>query len=141
MFVDRTTFERRIAAGGFLEHAEFLGNLYGTPVPEPPPGRDLILEIDVQGARQVLATHPEVVLVFLEAPSPEEQEARLRRRGDPEEKVAQRLAKAAEEASAGAELGATVIVNHEVGRTADEIYETIQRARRGGMVGERPARS
>lgn len=126
-FVDRATFEARIAAGGFLEHAEFLGNYYGTPTPEPPPGRHLILEIDVQGARQVVQQYAEVVLIFLEAPSVAEQEARLRGRGDPPDRVAQRLAKAREEADAGAELGAIPIVNIEVDRTAREIYAVIRR--------------
>jgi guanylate kinase len=121
VFVSREAFEQRIEAKGFLEYAEFLGNYYGTPTPEAVGDKDLILEIDVQGARQV----PDPVLIFLEAPSPEEQRARLERRGDPPDKVAQRLAKAAEEASAGAELGATVIVNNKVSDTAEAIYEVI----------------
>lgn len=129
VFVDRQTFEAKLADGGFLEHAEFLGNYYGTPVPVAPPGQDLILEIDVQGARQVVALDSDALLIFLEAPSVAEQEARLRRRGDPTDKVAQRLAKAREEADAGAELGAVRIVNVEVGQCADDIYQAIVAAR------------
>ncbi len=129
VFVERAAFEAKIAEEGFLEYAEFLGNYYGTPVPSPPEGRDLILEIDVQGARQVVELDDRALLIFLEAPSVEEQEARLRRRGDPPEKVAQRLAKAREEADAGAELGAIPIVNVDVGQCADDIYRVILEAR------------
>ncbi len=129
VFVDEAAFRQRIAAGGFLEHAEFLGNLYGTPTPEPPQGHDLILEIDVQGARQVVAQNPRAVLIFLEAPSSAEQEARLRRRGDPDHKVAERLAKAREEADAGTELGAHVLTNVDIAQCAEDIYQVIQRSR------------
>ncbi|MFT7597253.1 MAG: guanylate kinase [Acidimicrobiales bacterium] len=129
MFVTREAFEERIEINGFLEYAEFLGNLYGTPTPEAPLGRDLVLEIDVQGARQVMAQNPGSLLIFLEAPSAAEQEDRLRRRGDPEDKVAQRLAKAREEADAGAELGAHRITNEDVDNCADEIYQVIMTAR------------
>jgi guanylate kinase len=131
VFVDRETFERRISDGGFLEYAEFLGHLYGTPHPEPPPGRDIILEIDVQGARQVLRRHPDALLIFLLAPSPEEQEARLRGRGDPATKVRQRLAKAAEEADAGRELGASIVVNTHIDSTVEDMWTEIEKARAG----------
>jgi guanylate kinase len=129
VFVDKATFEARIAEGGFLEYAQFLDNYYGTPIPNPPPGRDIILEIDVQGARQVLKSHPDALLIFLQAPSPEEQEARLRRRGDPPEKVRQRLAKAAEEADAGRELGASIIINHRIETTVEDMWTEIEKAR------------
>lgn len=129
-FVTREQFLQKIKQNGFLEYAEFLGNYYGTPLPTAPPGHDLILEIDVQGARQIVARNITAVLIFLEAPSVAEQEARLRGRGDPPEKVSERLAKAREEANAGAELGAIPIVNVTIEDTVNEIYQTILDARR-----------
>ena len=135
VFVDRDTFEAKIAEGGFLEYTEFLDNYYGTPVPSAPPGRDLILEIDVQGARQVVALDPAALLIFLEAPSVAEQEARLYRRGDPPDKVAQRLAKAREEADVGVELGAIRIVNVDIAQCAEDIYRAIVKARTGADAG------
>ncbi len=129
VFVTEDAFRSRISEGGFLEWAEFLGNFYGTPTPAAPPGRDLVLEIDVQGARQVVAENPDAVLIFLEAPSVAEQEARLLRRGDPEDKVVQRLAKAREEADAGIELGAHRLTNVEVEQCAADIFEIIEAAR------------
>ncbi len=129
IFVSREDFEARIEADGFLEYATFLDNYYGTPTLDSPVDRDVILEIDVQGARQVLSRDPEAVLIFLQAPDPEEQEARLRRRGDPEHKVEQRLAKAAEERDAGLELGAHVIVNHNIGDSVEAMWAVIEKAR------------
>ncbi len=132
--MSRPEFEAKIEAGGFLEYAEFLDNYYGTPLPDAPTGRDIVLEIDVQGARQVVARDIEALLIFLMAPSPEEQEARLRHRGDPPEKVRQRLAKAAEEADAGRELGATVIVNVDIDQTVLDMWTAIEKARAGRGV-------
>jgi guanylate kinase len=131
VFVTRDEFEERLAAGGFLEYAEFLDNYYGTPIPNAPEGRDIVLEIDVQGARQVLRPHPDALLIFLMAPSAEEQEARLRRRGDPPDKVRQRLEKAAEEADAGRELGAAIIVNENIDDTVEDMWTVIEKARAG----------
>lgn len=131
VFVPREQFEERLADGGFLEHAEFLDHLYGTPTPEAPADRDIVLEIDVQGARQVLETHPDALLIFLVAPSAAEQEARLRRRGDPPDKVRQRLDKAAEEADAGRELGASIIVNENIVETVEDMWTVIEKARAG----------
>jgi guanylate kinase len=115
-----------------LEWAEFLGHLYGSPLPEAPPGRDVVLEIEVQGARQVAARDPSALLVFVVPPSPEEQARRLRRRGDPESEVAARLAKAAEEAAAADELGAVQVVNDDLERAVGEIHSLIVDARAQG---------
>ncbi len=136
VFVDRERFLREVAREGFLEWAEFLGNLYGTPVPSPPPGCDTLLEIEVQGARQVHERDPTALLIFVVPPSPEEQRRRLEGRGDPEHLIAQRLAKAADEAAAAGELGAAVVVNDDLDRAVDEMVGLIAAARaerrRGG---------
>ncbi len=129
VFATVEEFEKRLADDGFLEHAEFLGNYYGTPALDNTDGRDVILEIDVQGARQVVDKEPDAVLIFLQAPSESEQQARLRRRGDPEEKVAQRVQKAAQEADAGRELGAQIITNYDIDETVELMWAVIEKAR------------
>lgn len=123
-------FQAHVDRGGFLEHAEFLGNRYGTPMPEAPPDKDLVLEIEVQGARQVKGTNPDALFIFVQPPSPEEQERRLRGRGDPEDIVQKRLAKAAEEAHAAAELGAIEVVNDDLDAAVREIAGIIGAHRR-----------
>ena len=129
-FVSRDEFEDRIAAGGFLEWAPFLDYLQGTPVPEAPEGQDVVLEIDVQGARQVLAQHPDALLLFIDAPSRVEQRRRLELRGDSPERVQQRLAIAESEASAAAELGMRPIVNDDLTEALAELAEAIETHRR-----------
>ena len=80
VFVTPEEFEARIDTDGFLEWTSFLGNYYGTPTPEPEPERDIVLEIEVDGARQVKQSHPDAVLVFVLPPSRLEQQRRLRGR-------------------------------------------------------------
>ena len=130
VFVSRSAFEQHLAAGGFLEHAEFLGNLYGTPKPEALPGCDLLLEIDVQGATQVVQLYPEALLIFIEAPSRAAQEARLRHRGDAEPIIQARLDKAEAETDRSKELGAQVVINDDVERATAEVLALIEANRR-----------
>jgi len=122
-FVDRPRFLTRAAEGGFLEWAELAANheLYGTPWPDPPPGRDVVLEIDVQGAAQVVRRHPDAVVVLVVAPSPEEQAARMRKRGDDEDHIESRLALGHEEEERGRGLAAHVVVNDDLDRAVDEL--------------------
>lgn len=128
VFVDRPTFEAAIAEGRFLEHAEFLGNLYGTPWPEAD-GHDVVLEIEVQGAAQVLERIPDALLILLEPPSPEVQAARMEARGDRPEQVAERVAVGAVEVAEGRRLGALTVVNDELHRTVAEVRALIDARR------------
>jgi guanylate kinase len=129
VFTDPETFERRIAAGGFLEWTEFLGNFYGTPLPNPPPGADVVLEIEVDGASQVKAIRPDALLIFVLPPSREEQERRLRSRGDDAERVISRLRKADDEEPVGLKLADHVVVNDDLETTIDEMLRIIGAAR------------
>ena len=130
VFTDAATFERRIEDGGFLEWTEFLGNYYGTPTPEPRPGTDVVvLEIEVDGARQVKAVRPDAVLIFVLPPSREEQERRLRERGDRDDRVFARLRKAEEEEPVGMAIADHVVVNDELHDTIAEMLTIIDAAR------------
>jgi guanylate kinase len=130
-FVDRKTFLARVADGGFVEYTEFPGNgcLYGTPTLEAPPGKDILLEIEIKGAQQVKARHPEAVMVLIVAPSTEDQEARMRARGDSEAEIAERLAISREEERTGRAVADAVVVNDEVDRAAREVASILARYR------------
>ncbi|MGH3888827.1 MAG: guanylate kinase [Pseudonocardiaceae bacterium] len=124
-YVDRATFARMIQRGEFLEHAEYAGNLYGTPAAPIrealAAGRSTLLEIEVQGARQVRAAMTGALLVMLVPPSWEVLYTRLSDRGteDPTERE-RRLRVAREELDAVGEFDAT-IVNDDVRRAAQEL--------------------
>lgn len=128
-FTDRASFERRIADGGFLEWTEFLGSYYGTPLPEPVPGADVVLEIEVDGAQQVKAVRPDALLIFVLPPTRAEQERRLRGRGDDAERVVARLRKAEDEEPIGRRLADHVVVNDDLAATVDDMLAIIARAR------------
>ena len=101
-YITREEFLSRIDSGDMLEYTEYCGNFYGTPLKEAEEvmqsGKNLILEIEVEGARNVKAKYPDAVLVLLLPPSYSEQEARLRGRGtETEDKILLRLARAKEE--------------------------------------------
>ncbi len=125
-FVDRAAFEAAVTAGGFLEWVEFLDYLQGTPVPDPPEGADVVLEIDVRGGRQVRELAPDAVLVFVDAPSPEHQRKRLENRGDDAATVARRMAKTAAERAEAVEMGYEIVVNDEVSRAVQAIESLIE---------------
>ncbi len=128
-FVDRPTFERHVAEGGLLEWTEYLGELYGTPVITAPPGRDAVLVIEVDGASQVLAKHPDALVILIVPPSPEVQAARLRARGDSEERVQQRVAHGVIEQEIGRRLARYVVVNDDLSRAVDEVAGILRRHR------------
>jgi guanylate kinase len=121
-FVDDATFDDLVASGALLEHATFAGNRYGTPR-RPIQGRlaaglPALLEVELQGARQVRAAMPDALLVFLAPPSWEELVARLTGRGtEAPEEVARRLAAAEVELAAVAEFD-EVVVNSTVEEAA-----------------------
>jgi guanylate kinase len=98
-YVSREEFQQRLAAGEFLEHAEVFGHYYGThrgAVDEArAQGRDVVLDIDVQGARQLKSKLPDAVTIFILAPSRAELERRLRARAEDSEETIQRRLKAA----------------------------------------------
>ena len=124
-FIDRSGFEKLIAADEFIEHANVFGNLYGTrrSVVEAAlaEGRDLILEIDWQGATQVREKLPEAVQIFILPPSRAELEARLRKRGsDTEEVIARRLEESVLEMSHWRDFD-FVIVNRDFDRALSEL--------------------
>jgi guanylate kinase len=133
VYVDTDAFMRRVAENGFLEWAEFLGHLYGTPTPNPPLGCDVLLEIDIQGARQVLAKRPGATVVLLVPPSAEVQERRLEARGDPAAHVALRIETGHEEVLQARQLAEHEVVNDDVERATTEvagIVEAVRSARR-----------
>lgn len=132
VFTTSETFEQRITQGGFLEWTEFLGNYYGTPRPDQlddPEAPDIVLEIELDGAQQVKQQYPEAVLIFVLPPSREEQERRLRGRGDPGDKVQARLRKAEIEERIGRQEADYVVVNDDLERTIDEMLTIIDRER------------
>lgn len=132
-FVSRENFEAMIARDEFLEYAEVFGNYYGThrEVVErgQTEGRDVILDIDVQGARQLRRKIPDAISIFILAPSREELAKRLRARSeDSEETIARRLAGAAKEIEDFAQYD-YVLVNEDVA-TASDLLHAIVKAER-----------
>jgi guanylate kinase len=123
-FLSQDDFDRRVAAGEFVEHAEYAGNRYGTLKSElKRPARGIVLEIDVQGARQVRERLPEAKLIFIEPPSFEDLEARLAGRGsDRPEQIERRLAAARDELAAAGEFDHRV-VNDDLQRALQELGE------------------
>ena len=133
-FLSKEQFQSMYEDGQLLEHAEYAGNFYGTPrgpVEEKLlSGFDVIMDIDVQGARQVKEKMPEAVLIFVAPPSMEELEVRLRGRStESEEKILCRLETARVELNM-ANMYDKVIINDIVSRAADEMIEIMDNSHR-----------
>lgn len=131
-FVTRRDFKERVAAGDMLEYAEFAGNLYGTPRAEVlralASGATVMLEIDLEGARQVKRGVPESLTVFMEPPSMFELASRLRSRGTEDaESVDRRLRVAEKELAAAGEFDAR-LVNTDVSETARALLDLLDGA-------------
>ncbi len=130
-FVSAAEFQRNIDEGGFLEWAEFVGNRYGTPKSYVEKlrneGKNVILEIEVEGAKQVLRQFPgdELTSIFLIPPSFEELEMRIRhRRSEPEAIIQERLNKARREMNLKYQYR-FIVLNDDVDRAAAEIIDII----------------
>jgi guanylate kinase len=124
-FLERGAFEAQVASGGFLEWAEFAGNFYGTPraavQQRLDAGQTVLLEIELEGARQVRRSFPAGFQVLLRPPSFAELERRIRGRGsESEEAIRRRLERAREELQAEAEFDA-VVVNDDLERALGEL--------------------
>jgi guanylate kinase len=129
-FLTREEFDRRARAGEFLEHATYSGNRYGTLRSEVErrlaEGVSVVLEIEVQGARQVRAAMDGAVLVFIAPPDPEALRRRLEARGtDSPEEIAERLRTAELELAAQEEFG-HVVCNDEIERAAAELERIVR---------------
>jgi len=132
-FVDRNTFERMIASGDFLEHANVYGNYYGTSKrwieAELAGDNDVLLEIDWQGARQVRGLFPEMVGIFILPPSISELRRRLEARGkDAPDTIATRMASARNEVSHVLEFE-YIIVNEEFDSAVSDLQAIVRASR------------
>lgn len=132
-FISRAEFEQRIALGEFLEHAEVFGNYYGThrgalddAIAE---GKDLVLDIDVQGAGQLKRKLPEAVTIFVLAPSRQVLEQRLRARSEDTDAVIERRLRDAAQEIRNYNLYDYVVINKDLDQSAGTL-EAIVRAER-----------
>ncbi len=133
-FTDKEQFEKKIEENGLIEYASYCGNYYGTPkayVEEQlKAGKDVILEIEIQGALKVKEKFPEALLLFVTPPSAAELERRLVGRGTEEpEVIRKRLVRASEE-SEGIEAYDYIVVNDDLDVCVRELHELVEAARK-----------
>jgi guanylate kinase len=129
-FVSKEEFEKRIKENGFLEYADFVGEYYGTPIDyieqQMNAGKEVIVEIEVQGALQIHEQIPEAVFIFIVPPSKQALIDRLKNRGtDTPEIIKKRIEKAEREYSLAYKYD-YIVVNDEVHNAADRIYAIIR---------------
>ncbi len=129
-YVSKETFENKIAENGFLEYAEFVGNYYGTPMDKVEEkldeGKEVVLEIETQGAMQVRKNYPDAVFIFIVPPTIEALEMRIKKRAtEPDEIIKERLAKAHREFEIAHKYD-YIVVNDTVENAADRIMAIIR---------------
>lgn len=124
-FMDKEGFENLLASDGFLEHASYAGNYYGTPVKPVDEaleqGKSVILEIEVQGALQVMQRRPDAISIFIAPPSFEELGRRLSGRGDTAPEIAAKRMQIAITECASADKYQYTVINNAVAEAAAEI--------------------
>ncbi|MCR5256078.1 MAG: guanylate kinase [Acetatifactor sp.] len=133
-FTDRENFEKTIAEGGLVEYAEYCGNYYGTPKAyvdsKLAEGKDIILEIEIQGALKIKKQFPDSLLLFVTPPDADTLKNRLTGRGtETEDVILKRMARAQEE-SEGIEAYDYIVVNDNLDECVDEVHELVSAARR-----------
>ena len=131
-FVSRDVFEQKIAEGGLIEHAQYCGNYYGTPKEyvesQLEQGKDVILEIEIQGALKVKEKFPEALLLFVTPPTVQELKKRLVGRGtETVEVIDARLSRAGEEAE-GIEEYDYLVINDDLDTCVEQMHALIQGA-------------
>jgi len=138
-FISRAEFERRVGLGEFLEHAEVFGNYYGTHCGvlerARQQGLDLVLDIDVQGARQLKSKIPEAVTIFILAPSREILEQRLRARSEDADAVIERRLRDAANEIRNYSAYDYVLINNDLNQSDETLAAIVraERVRRGRM--------
>ena len=130
-FVSREDFKKQIDAGNLLEHAEVFGNLYGTDKGKTDEalkcGHTVILEIDVQGGRQIKRIYPDAIMIFILPPTHDELAVRLNGRGREEIKATERrLDGAGTEIAAAWQHYKHMIINDKLDQAVDEVVEIIK---------------
>lgn len=133
-FTDREHFEEKIGQNGLIEYAQYCGNYYGTPrayVEEQlQSGKNVVLEIEIQGAMKIKELFPESLLLFVTPPTAVELERRLKGRGtETQEVIATRLARAYEE-SEGMDAYDYIVINDDLDACVEEIHHLVDAARR-----------
>jgi guanylate kinase len=130
-FITKEEFEEQIEQGNMLEYAEYCGNFYGTPKIEVEKqlnlGKDVLVEIEVEGALQVMKKAPDALFIFIMPPSIEELEKRLIGRGtEPQDVIDKRIEKAKKEITQ-ADKYQYIVVNDDLDRAYNQIKEIIEK--------------
>lgn len=131
-FVSKEEFEKNIAEGGFVEHACYCDNYYGTPKAYVDKmlaeGKDVILEIEIQGALKIKEKFPTALLLFVLPPSAKELRARLEGRGTETPEVVDKRMRRAIEESAGIDQYDYIVVNDDIERCVKKTHEIVEAA-------------